>query len=875
MAYHIEASAYEGQAVHKSAKHTAHSRGQARRHVRKLPTVKAQLGREGIVALSLFLLLREWILPLASMSEVTDLYFTAPLLIVLGGCIALDFTRCPWYAAWPLKLGISVAIIVHYYYPGTWLELANWQHYVDVMMMDGKSMAAGQWSSLSPETRTLSLLLGWAMLSYALYQLLIYGVAAGWLTSATVAYLLSVHVFMEIDTTLGVVRAAGVGLILLTAMGKMGESSWISEAKSSRDPGEVKEKGNIGSDRFSPAVRYLDSDLNLRRSVAYILSRSIVSVFIMASIVGIGWFASGWSESSWRTVDWSGTTLMEKWDNLRGHASMETKAMTGYDADDSRLGASLTPDETVVFMAVTERLGKWRGEVKSLYTGSGWEYAEPNVLAFSARGSRGDEGFVQEVLVNETSLGSMLFASGRIVEVQAMLTGGGAWVPSDKLRFDETHQRYTVEDDTELSYYKILVTDQAARISRTGRALSDTDGFEANLSAGTSSEGGVSEGLLSEGLLFETESILSDVERDRALQLPRNLPQRVRKLADEVTEGLTLELEKARSIEAYLRNNFVYTQSDVRLPRANQDFVDHFLFVDQQGYCDHFSSAMVVLLRASGVPARWVKGFSQGEVTGTESASDGGEHLTVTVRNSDAHSWVEAYIPELGWVEFEPTPGFTSAFDAEGMDGLLAGANLNERLVGDRAEPSADEGKPMFLQIKDSVIETVSSWMDAAGEGLQVAGEVLQNYKQDLQQRARHILQQHWLMVVAGVALVLLPITIWLIRLLVRVVGRIGARQRLRGDDQLAVARLAVAKRKEISRSMHRVWRRVFKRFGTIHKGQTIREYIAGIEFQSEEQKRAVMELGWMYEQSFYGGGGEGNRSARVQLDDLWRKIKG
>ena len=81
---------------------------------------------------------------------------------------------------------------------------------------------------------------------------------------------------------------------------------------------------------------------------------------------------------------------------------------------------------------------------------------------------------------------------------------------------------------------------------------------------------------------------------------------------------------------------------------AGVDFTDFFLFDARQGYCTSYSTAMVVLLRALGIPARWVEGYR------VAVPPQGGSFL---VRDSDAHAWVEAYIPPLGWLTFDPTPG--------------------------------------------------------------------------------------------------------------------------------------------------------------------------------------------------------------------------
>lgn len=133
--------------------------------------------------------------------------------------------------------------------------------------------------------------------------------------------------------------------------------------------------------------------------------------------------------------------------------------------------------------------------------------------------------------------------------------------------------------------------------------------------------------------------------RRRYLQLPDSLPQRVRDLAREITASSPTLYDRALAIEAYLRQ-YPYTL-DVTKPPDNRDVVDYFLFDLKKGYCDYFASAMVVLARAAGVPARLAVGYAGGSYDPATA-----EYV---VREADAHSWVEVYIPGVGWVEFEPT----------------------------------------------------------------------------------------------------------------------------------------------------------------------------------------------------------------------------
>jgi transglutaminase-like putative cysteine protease len=135
--------------------------------------------------------------------------------------------------------------------------------------------------------------------------------------------------------------------------------------------------------------------------------------------------------------------------------------------------------------------------------------------------------------------------------------------------------------------------------------------------------------------------------RSTYLQVPAQVPQRVRLLASRIAAGGRSAFEKAAQIQAYLRGNFLY-QAEAPPPPAGRDVVDYFLFDAPGGYCSYYASAMVVLLRLEGVPSRVVTGFATGDWQGRQGR--------YRVAESDAHAWVEVYFPPYGWIEFEPTP---------------------------------------------------------------------------------------------------------------------------------------------------------------------------------------------------------------------------
>jgi hypothetical protein len=134
---------------------------------------------------------------------------------------------------------------------------------------------------------------------------------------------------------------------------------------------------------------------------------------------------------------------------------------------------------------------------------------------------------------------------------------------------------------------------------------------------------------------------------ERYLALPDTVPQRVLDLAQEVAGEADTAYDRVHAIESFLRT-YTYTL-ELPPPPADTDLVDFFLFNLQEGYCDYYASAMVVMARAIGLPARLASGYAQGTYE-----HEAGRWV---VTEKDGHSWVEVYFEGIGWVEFEPTAG--------------------------------------------------------------------------------------------------------------------------------------------------------------------------------------------------------------------------
>ena len=168
---------------------------------------------------------------------------------------------------------------------------------------------------------------------------------------------------------------------------------------------------------------------------------------------------------------------------------------------------------------------------------------------------------------------------------------------------------------------------------------------------------------------------------ERYLQLPDSLPDRVRELAVEIVGDTELAYVAALRIERYLRTNYEFNlKVDDQPPR--RDPVDYFLFESGEGYFDHHASAMAVMMRALGYPARVAVGFFVGEHIYDD------ETETYTLTEEDSWTWPEVYFPGLGWVEFNPTPFRATvsrpgpqAFGLEEDDPLVLAEGTDELLL--------------------------------------------------------------------------------------------------------------------------------------------------------------------------------------------------
>jgi transglutaminase-like putative cysteine protease len=181
---------------------------------------------------------------------------------------------------------------------------------------------------------------------------------------------------------------------------------------------------------------------------------------------------------------------------------------------------------------------------------------------------------------------------------------------------------------------------------------------------------------------------------ERYLKLPDTVTERTRQLARELTEPFDNPFSKAQAIERYLRTEIKYNER-ISTPPLNVDKVDYILFDLKEAYCDYYASSMIVMLRSVGIPARLAAGFAQGDYDA--------ERDVYQVLNADAHSWVEVYFPQYGWVEFEPTAAQPSIVRLTGpaTDDAFADSGLG---IDNLGEGGLIPGKPEELLTEEEPI---------------------------------------------------------------------------------------------------------------------------------------------------------------------------
>ena len=292
------------------------------------------------------------------------------------------------------------------------------------------------------------------------------------------------------------------------------------------------------------------------------------------------------------------------------------------------LGNAPELSETVVMTATVRwsdpppadrhRLERWRALTYDVYTGRGWAISEERTETVAAFDPIHLPAIAEPTTVSQTV----------------------HWL------FDERLIRYTtgqpLQFDQETTSHWRGQTD----LARVARTPGGAGGNQVYTAVSRHSNAPVT------ALRTATLAAVEPVILGRYTNLPADLPARVAELAQEIASDQPTPYDQAQALVTFL-NQYPYTL-DVGVPPAGRDVVDYFLFEAQTGYCDYYASALVVMARSLGLPARLVVGY----LSPPPDAAG-----VTTVRQIESHSWAEIYFAGYGWVEFEPTRPFAPGID--------------------------------------------------------------------------------------------------------------------------------------------------------------------------------------------------------------------
>ena len=282
----------------------------------------------------------------------------------------------------------------------------------------------------------------------------------------------------------------------------------------------------------------------------------------------------------------------------------------------------------------------WRVGTYDRFTGDGWvRSGSTREYDGSLPGPPGESRTLRQTYTAESTIATLPAARKptRIdgVPVPVLVTGGGSFEPASPLQAGES---YRVESE--------VPTASPDRLRR----------------AGTSYPAGI---------------------EDRYTQLPTDTPDRVAERTDRLTANAENPYDTARTLEHWLRTEYEYSL-DVDRPRGN--VADAFLFEMEAGYCTYFATTMVAMLRTQGIPARFAVGYTPGEQV---------DDREWTVRGYNSHAWVEVYLPEHGWIKFDPTPAEPrEAAERATLDDSIETDDTSEDGAGGADTPGPDTSEP-------------------------------------------------------------------------------------------------------------------------------------------------------------------------------------
>jgi transglutaminase-like putative cysteine protease len=545
-----------------------------------------------------FLLLWEWLRPI---EQLTDTEHIETFIIFLVISFSVSYIHIKWVWQYCIKFLFILVSINRFHYDEGLFALSWIQAFFMDVVHNLGMLTARNWNDLSNEFRTLLFFILLWLMVYLIHYWILNRQSIFIFFFMTLVYITVLDTFTPYNATTAIVRTVVAGFAV------MGMLTFY----------RILQKENVSAE---PTF--------LRRWMVPLTGMIAISV-----LVGV--------LAPKAAPIWPDPVPYFTADKSKEGAGSKNNGVhrIGYGTNDSSLGGPFIGDDNPVFNYEANGKHYWKMETKDVYTGKGWLTSGTTPISFR-----------QEDLVPVFSIPNTVETIKETARVMInpaynynfLMYPAGIQKVLKVLPLDPNGNRYEVDTTNErLSLY---TNDNEPAVPQVFTVEFEVPKYKAKD-------------------LMETDSVapatMNTEFYQKYTQIPEELPSRVKELAEEITAGKTNWFDKAKAVESYFgKSEYIYDQKNVAVPDTDDDYVDQFLFETKIGYCDNFSSSMAVMLRSLGIPTRWVKGFTGGDFLEYSDENSGVQIYGVT--NNNAHSWVEVYFPNQGWVPFEPTKGFTN-----------------------------------------------------------------------------------------------------------------------------------------------------------------------------------------------------------------------
>jgi len=301
-----------------------------------------------------------------------------------------------------------------------------------------------------------------------------------------------------------------------------------------------------------------------------------------------------------------------------------------YPMGQGKLGGAAEPSEYPVMMVQTEQKTLMRGVIKDFYTGRSWQdTSSGRRLLYVHPGWRGQRNAVfLENMPDQSVQRASTLLDTKAINVQVQNKAASTLFTPVFLR-DVSPQGSLIpyfNDASELFVTRDLELNDRYTV------------FAPVFEGGSAAVGALVDAAYDHDPNYQKA-------REMYLQLPAHLEPTLYEDLQNIVAGSATPYDQACAILRHLQRYYRYTLTPEE-PPENLDFVTYFLYVGKEGYCTYYASAMTVLCRMAGIPARYVEGFI------AQPSADGIAYVT----GLDAHAWTEVYFEGFGWVPFDPTP---------------------------------------------------------------------------------------------------------------------------------------------------------------------------------------------------------------------------